>query len=384
MATSKAVSVECPHCSKKVIVPPEFRKKGPGGAFLMLSIALLILGGGGYYVIITQRAIADKKARLAAERRERIEAEEALLAKKAKEWVDVLNSTREETLKTENDFKRALSALQVFQDKYPKEMGYTSVLKEKILRLKSEAAQRTVKSLKKQFSPLIDAGKFAEAAAIYNEYNGEFSNDTNDIRAELAKECHQKAEERSRANAEKERLAKKNRDILIKEVVGEITKQHYKEALNKLRASNDDSLKKAITALDVLSHISDSVLKSFKGDVGKKTTIKLRQGNLTAKIKKIKDGAVYAEISKKGTKISRRLKLKDLDYSEIAERLKSCDKLAGIFFKGIVAMKKRKYASAQKYFAQTELFAPDLLQYLTSIKEIASENQLFKKKLIKH
>lgn len=382
MAASKAVSVECPHCAKKVLVPPEFRKKGGPGVFMILFLFFLVLAGvgGGYYMITTQRAAKAKRAKIAAERRERIEAEEAALAKKAEEWVKVLDASHEESLQAEDDFKRAFDALRAFQDKYPKELGYTSVLKEKLLRLRREKADEVIKALKKKAAPLLDEGEFTEAAALYRDYSGDFVEETRERRDELAGECREKAESVARADAEKARLAKELRELLLKKVVGDMTKQRYEEALAKVRSSKDDSMKKVEVALAVLSHISDSVFKSFKNDLGKKVTIRLRHGKLTARIKKVEDYAVLTEISKRGAKVSRRLKMKDLDYDEIADRLYSRDKLAGIFFKGIVAMKKREYATAEKCFNATGPLAPDLLRYLSSMKEIAAKNSVMKKK----
>ncbi|MCK5844535.1 MAG: hypothetical protein KAG97_07500, partial [Victivallales bacterium] len=382
MAASKAISVECPHCSKKVVVPPEFRKKGGGAVVLVVVLFFMVLAGvgGAYYMITTQRVADEKKARIAAARRDRVEVEEAILAKKAEEWVKVLDSTHEEALNAEDDFKRALGVLSAFQESYPKEVGYTSVLKEKLLRLRREKADAVMKSLKKKANSLVDEGKFTEAAAVYGDFSGDFAGDTRERRHDLASECRRKAEAVVRVAAEKERLAKERREVLVKEVVDEMTKQRYEEALVKLRSSKDDSLKELVDALAVLSHISNSVLRSFKDDIGKKVTIRLRQGKLTAKIKKVEDGAIFAVTSKKGAKVSRSIEVKDLDYSEIADRLASRDKLAGMFFKGIVAMKKREYAAAEECFNGTGLLAPDLLRYLRSMRKIAAKAPVIKKK----
>ncbi|MCK5844424.1 MAG: hypothetical protein KAG97_06930, partial [Victivallales bacterium] len=142
-------------------------------------------------------------------------------------------------------------------------------------------------------------------------------------------------------------------------------------------------LKSLDAALVVLSHISDSVLSTFKDDIGKNVKIKLRKGVLKAQVASVDNGTVVVRAVRKGATVSKRIEIQDLDYDEIALRLGRSNEIAGAFFMGIVAMKKREYDTAEKSFNATGLLAPDLARYLSAMREVAAKQPVVKKKKLK-
>jgi ankyrin repeat protein len=130
---------------------------------------------------------------------------------------------------------------------------------------------------------------------------------------------------------------------LSPEVAELIVSGKFKEAIKK--TTNSD-LK---ASLSRLFNMNKLVAKSYKADIGKEISIKIRGKDENGILKKVKSSTLYVEVDKGVVKATWPVKVKTLPLDFRMQRISLSSKMKNLYF-AVKAFKQKNYPAAQFYF----------------------------------
>jgi hypothetical protein len=363
-------TVICPACAKDVPLPGKGINRTIivgilGGVAILLAILFLFV----FFKVQTQRAherrVAAKRAAEAAVRQKKVKHLQAVEAEKRR-WLTFTKLAERSVLKTEDDYCRAVSALEKYVDGDPDEILKIRV---QLKRFRAEDSKKVMKKLDAKAKILAVNNEFLKAAGVYQDYGGDFKADTESARIKAAEIYFSKAE---KSEAAKRALVKKalaEKEACIKELASGLIRRSAGKAIAKFNKSKyKKDFPEESELLDNLTNISGIVADSFKKDIGKKISVSLKNGKVNLRIKKVEDCLIYAEYKKSKMLITEKYAIKDLNDSEVMKRLSAYNEATAALAGGIKAVKKRKFDLAEKYFRNTGSISGLLLENLAEYK----------------
>lgn len=366
-------TVLCPACAKDVSVP--LSKKGKTSGIIAAVSAVVVVFLAIVFILIffkvqgqraEQRRIeAKRQAEAAARLKEvkRLQAEEA----EKKRWLELTRIVDRTKIKTEDDYFRVLTSIDKYVGGDPDEKDK---LKAQLKQFKEEDVIAVMAKLDAAAKVFGDNNEFMKAVSVYQDYKGDFKPETAELRKKGADEYFRKADvaaEQVRLEAEK---ARKEKEDCINELAGGLINGKISESLTKFNTSPyAKQLPEISKMVNNITKVNEIVIDSFNADIGKKITVSLKEGKTSLLIKKVEDGKVHAEYKKENITIIKKYSVKDLDDSEVLDRLAAFDKSTGALVGGIKAVRKKKYDVAEEHFQNTDTLAIPLMAKLKEYQE---------------
>ena len=387
----KAISIQCPSCGKTIVLPPHLRAKSKKGLILFILMLAVAVPGGNY---LWQKYLDDKK--LADDERKKQQTEnhkksEAERKKAGKERIalkmKIIDLCDEANLKTSQDFKDAFAAIQKYKSLCTdaEERESADEYRDLVLKAKYKALNGVYKRLGSEVAPLLRAGRFAECAKIYSDYDGPFSNETLTHRKSIAEKYKQQALANPNSGqsvdfdqpATLEQPAEENKQVQAnkrdKSILSGIAKllinKKFKTAYDEYQKNRD---KESVAGLDKffddLIHIPSIVMNSFKDEKGKTVRIYLKSGPLSLEIVKVEGGILFAKYKNAKLVIAKKIKFSDLSAQEVAKRVARKNKEVANVYYGINLLSLQKYDDAEKHFQNSGALANPLVDELQTLR----------------
>jgi len=188
--------------------------------------------------------------------------------------------------------------------------------------LKKEKINAVMDSLNSASADLVKSGEFQKAVAVYLEYKGNLSEETQPLRKEAAQGITDKAA-LLREEKEKQKAADEiKRNEFFDTYLDYMLKGDYKAAAEHSRISEEDSrfpeLRKYAEELLEADRI---IINSLANDSGKYIAIEKPEGRKMVKFKKLKGSSVYYEIKIGKGLAQEKIPVRNLAFSEKARRL---------------------------------------------------------------
>lgn len=361
----------CPACAKDVPVEGPGGKRGPAFA-LILTIVAVIIGGLFIFIFITvqakkaeeQKMVEQRKAEAAArlmevQRLQKIEAAR-------KRWKEATKVAERGRLKTEADFVKAISTLKNYNGGDPDEKA--SLIKQ-IEGYKTADITKLMAKLDAKAKVFGDQKEYMKAVSVYQDYYGDFKEDSEELRRKGAAVYFDLDDKAKKAAALARQKAEEGKKQLLNDTVSGLLDGKISDTITAFNASPyKNEIPEISKMVNNLTKVNDIVLDSFKTQTGKEIPVLLKEGKTTLKIKKVENGRVYAEFKKSNLTIIKKYSVKDLDDSEVMNRLGEFDKATAGLVGGIKAARRKKYDEAEVLFQATGEFALPLMTKLEELK----------------
>jgi len=161
---------------------------------------------------------------------------------------------------------------------------------------------------------------------------------------------------------------KKIAELLMKNNIDSALKAFFEDSRNK-------AFPNIAQELTNLKNLDNIILDSLKNDVDKTIVLKLKKRKLKLTITSIKGNLIKGTYMAGKAAGIKELSIKDLDDSEIIQRLLAFDEDTGYTLAGIKATIKGKHETAAKYFQKGGKLATYLLDFKLKNKEKSEQNQ---------
>jgi predicted phosphodiesterase len=246
---------------------------------------------------------------------------------------------------------------------------YESKAKEKVKALDAaydQGIKTVIAELKAESDKLLADGKAEEARAVVLRYSDRFAKETETKRRELAAALEKEAKERDAAR--KKQIADQQTmvEAVYDEAAALLLSRKFDESQQKLADAERDGalsemksrLSETRRLLEKVERAKESIIKSFRDDIGKTLTVHLKSGATKVQISDVSSGTVQAERSlKRSTSVSASVGvsfgLNDLSAAERARRLGNGKAPELDIMRGLLAREAGNAAKAKEYFNQS-------------------------------
>lgn len=236
----------------------------------------------------------------------------------------------------------------------------------------NEGIRRTMRALAEETARLIDEKRYGEAAEIYENYDGDFSEDSRAQRESIASGLRQR--EDGASEARQKQLAATmvaNADSYMQSVLKDLVQSDVRAALvTSIAAKDKDTLahiRGEISEICILLEnavgIDKRIQDSFLASRGQEITVMLKDGPKKLVVRDARDGRVKGSYSVLSGSASATVEvsfdIKDLAPRERLARMGSETSAPEVaLLKGLNALQLRSYQQARSFF---ELVKPQIL-----------------------
>jgi serine/threonine-protein kinase len=250
-----------------------------------------------------------------------------------------------------------------------------------------------MRNLESQAAPLIASNEFGKAAALYEQYQGDWAAETAVSRASQARDLHEREREfRERQQKIAEETERQWRQLLER-VAGSLLDGDPSAGLASIRqaaekpefAGRKNDLEGLNGTLAEVSRMDQGILNSYRAFKGQEITVNLVSGAEKLLIEDVKDDTVQALQSIKvgvGSFKPRPFRLADLTVAEKRARLPAAAAAETALMQGLLSVRERDWATAESWFAKaTPLLSAALLAGLEP-KKIAQMDERARRELL--
>lgn len=239
--------------------------------------------------------------------------------------------------------------------------------------LKQERIDGVVASLERQAAVHIAAEQFAEAAALFSDYNGPWEPETRAAREALAGPLHERAE------TKRLREQTATADAWLAEALERLARGEWESlalSLEELAATVVEAelapeTRELLTELRAVAAMPGQALAAFAESRGKKITVQLKTGPETVTVQSVDAEAVTTHrILKNGGTITIVITPERLASDALSDRLAGRDEPAAAIMRAILAVRVGAAAEAR---AMLEAAATPLAQALAGLVEIPED-----------
>ena len=248
---------------------------------------------------------------------------------------------------------------------------------------RESAIQGVLAQIKGQTAPLTENRKYADAAEVYESYNGELSAETKSIRDSIAQQLREDQQSVAEtattpatvvapsANAQGD--AQTRFENLLDSISVRLLSDGIEGAqaeLTTLVASQDLSSKMVEIQpvkelLEAAAALNSRIMDSFIAQKGLQIAVSLKSGQISFVVSEVSEGKVTG-VQKRGVgsavaSIPLSFGIKDLAPREKVQRLGAGDSQEIALFKGLMAFSSKAYPLAKTYFAKTSRLLSDRL-----------------------
>jgi DNA-directed RNA polymerase subunit RPC12/RpoP len=349
--------------------------KGPFDKYVRPVIAALVVGiilFAGYKFAMNEinkeKAFREQVAREreAAMRLRELQREKE--KRKSKDaWAAILRQVRPSKLKTEQDFDDAVSLVKNFKggDANKKVTLLTQIKKYKRLRI-----AHILKELQLEAESLAAEKKYSEAVSLYQDYSGDFAEETAGERNKRVAEYLEKLDVmKEQKNVAAAKLEDK-KILFLGEICNSLLSDNINGALASLKNSEFSAeladLKKD---LDDIKNIKKIVIDSFRKQIGRRISFEAMNKKHSLTLKKVSfDGLMEFE-SKSGTvELTKKFVFSDLGEPEKITRLSKINKRAAAIYAAVKATEIRKFNDAERFTSQMGQLAIPFKSVLDNMK----------------
>jgi hypothetical protein len=267
-------------------------------------------------------------------------------------WTEILKQVNPAKLKSEQDFADAVALVKNFKggDANKKVSLLTKIKKYKRLRI-----AQILKELQLEAESLASAEKYSEAVSVYQDYSGDFAEETADARNERAAEYLEKLD---KLKEEEEMAAAQLEDdkmLFLSEICRSLLSDDVNGAINALKDSEfGNDFKELQKDLTDIRNIKNIVIDSFKKQIGKKITFEAMNKKHSLTLKKVSfDGMMEFESKRGNVELTKKFTYSDLGEPEKIKRLAEHNKKAAAVYAAVKAAEIRKFDDAEKFITQT-------------------------------
>lgn len=356
-----------------------WKPQGPSLTRRLVNLAvLLVLAGAGLYALVAanrqsathQTAVANKDAAGTAPVEQVATATDwSVEWREALEWVTAHPGEDQEAI---DRFARIAQGAAG--------TPYAGMAVARADALRSEALRRVngvMSELDRRAQPLLAAGKFAEAARIYDDYAGNLAEETREARVARAKDCERRGAAVSAVAAHAPppapTAAPIDLDALLSKVTDRVLAGDMEAARLALEvamnssdlAEHQDELAEALREVTGVAQAQAALLQSFTRQQGKRVTVELRSGERTLTIKGVENGRIVAEAAAAGDDALAQSTIEFepglLSYHERLRRMGGEAGAGESLLRGLLAREARATTAAKRYFDQVSpLIGPRL------------------------
>lgn len=267
---------------------------------------------------------------------------------------------------------------------------YAAMAESEVMKLSNArdfAIQTVLSRLKERIAPLKEAGKYGDAAGIYEAYDGELAAETRSRRLSIARQLR---EDQRRIALESQQSGpnagtsgttsqpppantREKIDHLLDAVAAKLMTEGLDGAQSELAAgmassdlsSHADELQPVRDLLDGTCAVNSRIVHSFASQRGRQMIVNLNGGPIDFVVSDVKDGRVFGTYKRKsgGTvaDIPMSFGFKELAPSEKVHRMGLGESHEISLAKGLLALSSRAYPLAKNYFAKTHPMLSDRL-----------------------
>ncbi|MEI6217842.1 MAG: hypothetical protein WCP86_02995, partial [bacterium] len=248
---------------------------------------------------------------------------------------------------------------------------------------RESALQGVLAQLKSQTDPLTEDRKYADAAEVYESYNGELAAETKSIRDSIAQQLREDQQSVAEtaptpatavsSSASGQGDAQTSFDNLLDSISARLLSDGIESAQAELTtrvASQDLSSKGAEIQpvrelLEAAAALDSRIMDSFIAQKGLQIGVSLKSGQINFVVSEVSEGKVTG-VQKRGVgssvaSIPLSFGIKDLAPREKVQRLGAGDSPEIALFKGLMAFSSKAYPLAKTYFAKTNRLLSDRL-----------------------
>jgi serine/threonine-protein kinase len=224
-----------------------------------------------------------------------------------------------------------------------------------------QKAQDTMRGLASTCEPMLAAGRFSEAARVYETYAGPGADESASLRTALAEQLREQAEGVAAAPEPAAQPVIDVRSVLT-QAVAQILEGHVPEAALALasaaRDGGDDLPAELVSADRVLqgaAAVDVRVMQSFAGAIGKEITVQFNTGPQVLTVEQVSGTQVVAmcRVPVNDAFASRRVAfgVQDLAMRERLLRMGADSQPEVALVKGMLAFRAQAYPHARDYFS---------------------------------
>ncbi|MBN2301557.1 MAG: protein kinase [Lentisphaerae bacterium] len=258
-----------------------------------------------------------------------------------------------------------------------------SLMAETELAAWTEKRRKTVSDvlrvLELSVAPLIAETKYDEAADAYDNYDGQFADETQTdrlVRANELRRLHQEYIEKQKRAVE---FATKKKEEILNEVVALIVTKNIGAALefvrNELKAVEQKDLLYELTeisgVLEASARMGHRILSTFEQQLGKELTIRLNSGPVQVVVVGVRNDQleVRPKSAIPGVVAVVRYSVEDLAIVERLQRMGDDTLYEVALAKGVMALNSKAYSHAKKYFGGTHpLLSVKLVEQIDALE----------------
>ncbi len=239
-----------------------------------------------------------------------------------------------------------------------------NTLANRLTRERNQQVDGLMAELRARGASLVEAGKFAEAAALYREYEGRLADETSRHREQAVEEAQAAQQAWERREARRRQEAAEHFEQALTEVAQIVladglhpavlrTAFYVNEAPPAEHARAMEGVRQVI--LDAIQ-VDERILRSFRADRGRVTVVELRDGRKQVDVKEVTAEEVRGEeVRRAGSteyRTSIRFDVSDLSMRERLGRMGGDDEPGVALAKGVLAYEARAHEHARTYMAQ--------------------------------
>ncbi len=368
-------TLQCPACSGGDM-RPEGRKPNIVGIVSVISwLVVLILGLLIVLALVTSRG--RDKARLIEEdllraeeqrRMEEVRLHQAFEAEQRR-WGELEGSVVRGNIRLEADYRAALKKIEDYAGGDPDDKNQ---LRLKLEGFKAEDVKAIISSLEERAKPFDADSEYVKAAAVFQDYKGDYEEDTRGDRRRLADAYLRKAADVREAQRLADQKARDGREAaaVVRKLASDLLSSGIPDSVAAFNASGHaDELPEVSGMVAAISKINETVLETFAEQAGQEVQIALRGKKLPVLVKGVEDGQMLCEYTESNVRIVKKLALRDFDEMEILRRLASKDLVSADLVAGIRAASQKKFEAAERHFQNLGQLSMPLLAELGRLKD---------------
>lgn len=260
------------------------------------------------------------------------------VSKRRQELWSYASSMADKSLQTGDLFDLAIANLRAFtEDEDSKEFAAAAAKRiEALSSARNIAVAKVMASLAEEAKPLVEAGELARAASLYETYSGRLAKDTAAARQPIAaayREAARKIDDARKAEAEA--VASKLKKLLS-EVAVKIASLDIQGA--RAVASSQDAIAlcpELKDSFDAIENAPSMIADSFNSQTGMQLYLSIAGSKAFITVKRVEDGAVYADEAINRATLQRRFTASDLTLQERLGRLQGMTPSAKALYEGI-------------------------------------------------
>lgn len=237
---------------------------------------------------------------------------------------------------------------------------------QKLRARKTQALDTVMHGLRDQANALVGRGQYADAAQLYEHYQGPWAGETAAARQAKAKEWHDRARAYQEEQRQQAEVAAQQWRALLNDVAGDLAKNEPTAALERVKRSATGTPPAAAHAADLAglqtllaeaTRLEQRLLDSFRAQKDQEVTVQLAKGPEKITIRNVQHDAIQAEkiltVGAGHVSQPKTLRLADLAAAEKRARLGPDDTPAGALLHGLLALREGDRKAAADAFAKT-------------------------------